>query len=54
LPADLHGPIGAERIHDYNLVAPPETFKAIPDVVLFVVTDNDGGDFWPGVGHKKE
>ena len=44
LPANLHGAIRAEGIHDHNLIAPTQAVEARTDIPLFVETDNDGGD----------
>jgi hypothetical protein len=43
LPTDLHGPIGTERIHDNDLIAPAQAIKTGANVPLFVEANNNGG-----------
>lgn len=41
---DFDGPIGAEGIHDNDLITPSQAFETIADAVFLVVTNNDCGN----------
>ena len=42
--ADFDGPIGAEGIHDNDLIAPSQAFETIADAVFLIETNDHRGN----------
>jgi len=42
LTANLDRPIGAERIHDHNLIAPLQALQTFADTIFLVEANDDG------------